>query len=107
MPNAYPKSKSPMMLSALIGVLIISTLMTVSYYFLSPGVENNLKHQIVKSLNKYQLFNAVVSVEGRDVVLRGIAQNESDANKLEMEIKNISGIHKVDSKLLIKNQTID
>ena len=100
-----PQSKSPLTLLLLIGCLVISTLVMISNYFFRPGLELELKNRIVSKLYSYSLYNPVIKVEGRDVVLKGIARNRAEAEKIEAEIQSISGIHQVDNKLLINNQS--
>ena len=103
--KTQPQSKSPLTLLLLIACLVISTLVMISNYFFRPGLELDLKNRIVSKLYSYSLYNPVIRVEGRDVVLNGVARNQEEAEKIEAEIQSISGIHQVDNKLLINNQS--
>lgn len=93
------KSKSPFTLLFLIAVLIISTLVMVSNYFFRPGLESDLKNRIHSMLYSHDIFNAVIDVNGRDVVLKGITPNSSEAKKIEEDVQNISGVNRLHSKL--------
>lgn len=77
----------------------------ISYYFFRPGLEMDLEKRIVNRLFSYNLLNPVIKVEGRDVVLNGVVPNKNAAAKIEAEIESISGIHHVESQLLIQNQS--
>ena len=99
------KSKSPLTLSLLVACLIIATLVMISNYFFRPGLEMDLKNRILSKLYSHRLLNPVIKIEGRDVILKGIARNKSEAAKIEAEIQSVSGIHNVDSRLLIQNES--
>lgn len=101
MSEQYPRSKSPFTLLLLIASLIVSTLVVISYYFLSPGIEQDLKNKIVTHLHSHNVFNTVVKVEGRDVTLSGIAENALEAQKVEKAIQGISGINEFESNIEI------
>ena len=96
-------SKSSLTLLTVISCLVISTLVVVSYYFFRPNLELDIKNQIISKLNSYDVMNAVIDVNGRDVILKGITSNSLEARKIETEIQNISGVNLLESKLLIKN----
>jgi len=96
------KSKSPFTLLFLITVLIISTLVLVSNYFLRPGLELDLKNRVKSTLYSHTIFNAAVDVNGRDVVLNGVTPNSIEAEKIEADIKNLAGVNRLHSKLLIE-----
>lgn len=99
------KPKSPLTLLLLIACLIISTLVMISNYFFRPGLELDLKNRVLSTLYSYDLLNPVIKVEGRDVVLNGTVSSKAEAEKIEAEIHKISGIHQVDNKLFISNQS--
>ena len=105
MMNPEPKSKSPLMLSLILASLVIATLVMISNYFFRPGLELDLKNKILSKQYSHQLLNPNIKVEGRDVILKGIARNKFEAAKIEAEIQSVSGIHDVDSRLLIQNQS--
>ena len=100
-----PQSKSAMTLLLLIACLVIATLVVISNYFFRPGLEVDLRNRVITKLHSYKLFNPMIQVEGRDVVLNGIARNKLEAAKIEAEIQSISGVHKVENKLLIHDQS--
>lgn len=102
MSKPQTKSKSPFTLLFLITLLIISTLVMVSNYFFRPGLESDLKNRIISTLYTHDIFNAVIDVNGRDVVLKGITSNSDEAKKIEADIQNISGVNRLHSKLLIE-----
>jgi len=104
-PKPKPKPKSPLTLLFLIACLVIATLVMISNYFFRPGLELDLKNRIASKLYSYDLLNPVIKVEGRDVVLNGIASNKAEAEKIGAEIESIAGINQVDNKLLINNQS--
>jgi len=76
-----PKSKSPLTLLLLIACLVIGTLVMISHYFFRPGLELDLKNSVVSNLYSYDLFSPVIKIEGRDIVLKGIASDEEEAEK--------------------------
>ena len=98
------KSKSPLTLLLSITVLIISTLVMVSNYFFRPGLESDLKKRVISTLYSHNIFNAVIDVNGRDVVLKGVTPNSNEAKKIEADIQNISGVNHLYSKLLIEDE---
>ena len=100
------KSKSPLTLLILISFLVISTLVMISNYFLRPGLESDLRNRITATLSAHNIVNAVIKVQGRDVILNGIAANPLIAKKAESDIKSIAGINAVRSKLVIEKQDI-
>lgn len=93
------------MLSLILASLVIATLVMISNYFFRPGLELDLKNKILSKQYSHQLLNPNIKVEGRDVILKGIARNKFEAAKIEAEIQSVSGIHDVDSRLLIQNQS--
>ena len=97
-------SKSPVTVLFLITVLIISTLVMVSNYFFRPGLESDIKNRIISALYSHAIFNAVIDVNGRDVVLKGITPNPVEAKKIENDIKNIKGVNQLYSKLVIESE---
>lgn len=103
--NRELKSKSPLTLLLLIACLVIATLVMISNYFFRPGLELDLRNRIVSKLYSYRLYNPVIKVEGRNVILNGIARNKIEAEKVVDEIQSISGIHRVENKLLINDQS--
>jgi len=103
--KSEPKPKSPLTLLSLIACLVIATLVMISNYFFRPGLELDLKNRIVSKLYSYDLLNPVIKVEGRDVILKGVAFSKAEAENIEAEILSISGIHQVENKLLINNQS--
>ncbi len=93
------------MLSLVLASLVIATLVMISNYFFRPGLELDLKNRILSKHYSHQLLNPVIKVEGRDVILNGVARNKDEATQIEAEIQSVLGIHNVDSRLLIQNQS--
>ena len=74
----------------------------ISNYFVRPGLELDLKNKINYTLYSHNISNAVINVEGRDVVLNGVVANLLTAKQLESEIQNISGINQVKNMLVVE-----
>lgn len=102
--NSQAKSKSPLTLLLLITLLVISTLVVVSNYFFRPGLESDIKDRIISTLSSHKILNAVIDVNGMDVVLKGVAPNSVAAKRIEIDVQNISGVNQVYSKLLIEDE---
>ena len=99
------RSKSPLTLLLLIGVLIIATLIVISNYFLRPGLELNIREAVSKNLREGGMKTVKVSVEGRNVLLQGYIHKNTDSIKAENIVSNILGVHQVENQLVVKNQT--
>ena len=95
------KSKSPLTLLLVISLLVISTCVMISNYFLRPGLESDLKNRVVTTLSSHNITNVVINVEGRGVVLNGIADNLLEVKKVGSEVQKISGISHVKNKLVV------
>lgn len=102
--KSEPQSKSPLTLSLLIACLVIATMVMISNYFFRPGLEQDLKDKVISKLLFKNLLDPEIKVEGRKVILNGMVPNEVEAEKIEAEIQSISGIHSLDSQLLIDSQ---
>ena len=76
----------------------------ISNYFFRPGLEQDLKDKVISKLLFKNLLDPEIKVEGRKVILNGMVPNEVEAEKIEAEIQSISGIHSLDSQLLIDSQ---
>ena len=98
------KSKSPLTLSLLIACLVIATMVMISNYFFRPGLEQDLRNKVISKLLFKNLLDPEIKVEGRTVTLNGMVPDAREAEKIEAEIQSISGIHHIDSQLLIENQ---
>ena len=98
-------SKSPLTLLLLIGILVISTLVVISNYFLRPGLESSIKDQVRGNLSEIGIETVKVSVEGRNVLLEGFTLNHSDWEKAVNIVNKIQGINQVENLLVVKNQT--
>jgi len=105
--NSESKPKSPLALLLVIAFLIIATLVMISNYFFRPGLELDLRNKIISKLYSHKLVDAAIQVKGRDVVLSGIVTSQDEAEKIDAEIQSISGVHQVESKLIIQNQTAE
>ncbi len=99
-------SKSALLLLSIIGVLVISTLVVISSYFLRPTIEFDLKEKLVSSLSKVGLNTPLVRVSGRDVELHGSVATVNELTIAEETAKRVWGVRQVNNHLLIKN-TID
>lgn len=99
------KSKSPLTLLLLIGIMVISTLVVISNYFLRPSLELNIKDEVNQNLKENGFKSVKVKVEGRDVLLEGFIFKQEDSLKVENVMSKIQGIHQIDNQLVVKNQT--
>jgi len=79
--------KSPLILLFLVGVLVISTLVFVSEYFLRPQIEAELKKETTQSFtllnaprNKIELFRED-KAQNNSVVQKHIIRNETKVDK--------------------------
>lgn len=93
--------KTSLLLLLFIAILIISTLVFVSNYFFRPGLELDIKRQVISKLQAYHIINPSVEVEGMDVKLTGMTMNHREAQNIEADIQTISGINQLDSHLTI------
>ncbi|KAG1657139.1 5'-3' exonuclease [Nymphon striatum] len=99
------RSKSPLTLLLLIGIMVISTLVVISNYFLRPSLELNIKDEVSQNLKENGFKSVKVKVEGRDVLLEGFIFKQEDSLKVENVMSRIQGIHQIDNQLVVKNQT--
>lgn len=93
--------KSAFILLSIISIMVISTLVLISSYFLRPAIEINLKDQLVSSLSKAGLMNSMVRVSGRDVELHGAVSNINERIAAEEAAKQIWGVRQVENHLLV------
>lgn len=105
--SASKHSKSPLILSAILGFLIISTLVVASSYFLRPNMESELKRQLGNELLLSGIDNTVIDISGRDVTLNGLVNSKAEANKVEKIAREIWGIRDVNNHLVIINQAVE
>lgn len=90
-----------------IAVLVISTLVVASTYFLRPNIEDNLKTELKYRFSQVGLGNAVIDVSGRDVILMGDVNNKAEVIKAENTAKKIWGVREVENKLLVNKQSVE
>ena len=107
MQKTVRSSKSPLTLLVLLGIMIISTLVVISDYFVRPGMEQDLTQKVTQGLHKQGLLDATVKVRGRDVILSGSVPNSVTSKQAEEMIQQIQGIHQIDNNLVNKNQSIE
>lgn len=90
-----------MVLLLVVSLLVISTLVVLSNYFLRPGLELDLRNRVISTLNAHNISNAKINVEGRNVVLSGFANNLLEAKQIGSEVEKISGVSYVKNKLVV------
>lgn len=101
-------SKSALLLLSILGILIISTLVVLSSYFLRPLIEIDLKEKLSKNLTKSGIHTSItVHVSGRDIILFGSVLNKRDALIAENTTKKTWGVRHVKNNLLIKNRKLN
>lgn len=98
---SYP-SKSVLLLFSILGILIISTLVVISNYFLRPTIEASLKESILRNLSKADSITPVIDVSGRDISLYGIAPSQNEANLVEKLTKETWGVRQVRNNISVK-----
>lgn len=98
---------SPLILLLLIGLLVISTLLMLAYYFVRPGVELELEKKIIQKFESQNLLNTAISVKGRDVSISGVVLNKVDALNVEMILNSIEGIRQINNHLVLRNQSVE
>jgi len=105
--ESYNASKSTFILSSILGMLIVSTLVAISSYFIRPSIELDLKTKLVSKLSKIEVKNSFIQVSGRDITLYGSVPNKIDALTAEDIATNIQGVRQVKNELLIKGEKIE
>ena len=101
--NLSFKPKSPLVLLFLLTLLVISTLITASAYFLRPSIETEIKEKVIATIEEKGLGNMTVDVSGRDVTISGSVDTESDSSRVEKISSEVQGVREINNKLLIKN----
>jgi hypothetical protein len=99
--------KSPLVLLTSLSILVVATLVVASGYFLRPGIELELKKELISHFASTGFSSTIVHISGRDVILNGAVENKADALKAEKTAKEIWGVRQVDNQLLIKNQSVE
>lgn len=97
------KTKSPMVLLFVITLLVISTLVTASAYFLRPSIELELKEKVTEKIDQNGVSKLVVNVSGRDVTIDGFVRNEETYSSVEKITGEIYGVREINNRLVIKN----
>ena len=97
------KPKSPLVLLFLLTLLVVSTLVTASAYFLRPSIETEIKQKVTKKIEEKGVSNMMVNVSGRDVTISGSVDTKEDSTKVEEMSSKVQGVREINNKLLIKN----
>ena len=100
-PKLSHSAQSALLLLSIIGVLIISTLVVISSYFLRPTIELDLKEKLVISLSDVALENQVINVSGRDITLHGSVGDIREATIAEETAKKVWGVRQVSNNLFV------
>lgn len=101
--NLSFRSKSPLVLLLLLTILVISTLITASAYFLRPSIETEIKEKVIEKIEQKGLGNMIVDVSGRDVTISGYVDTKEKSSKVEEISSEVQGVREINNKLLIKN----
>ena len=96
-------SKSALLLLGTLGILIISTLIAISSYFLQPAIELDLKRKLIINFFKAGIDTSIIHISGRDITLNGSVSSKNNANIAEDLAKKISGVRQVKNNLSISN----
>ena len=104
MKKSISSSKSAFLLLSMLGVLIISTLVVISSYFLLPSIELDLKTKLVANLSRTGVTSSNISVSGRNITLYGPVSSNTDVIVAENIAKSIWGVRQVNNSLLIKKK---
>ncbi len=105
--NNNKRPKSPLIFLTTMAVLIVSTLVVASAYFLKPTIESELADRLIQRFSLKGLVDTKIKISGRDVTLIGYVSDETEAQEAEAIAKQISGIREVENKLLIKTYSTD
>ncbi len=106
MDDSIPRNrfvKSPLVFLFLVSVLVVSTLVVASEYFLRPQIELELKQKITHRFAQVGLAKTNIELSGRDVILNGSVKSKDAVMRAERATKEIWGIRQVDNQILIKN----
>lgn len=96
---------SPFTLVIILGVLVISTLVLISHFFLAPKIENDLRNQISERLTKEMNGNVFFNISGRDVNVKALVADKTEADKFKSIISSVEGIRDFNFDFMIKNQS--
>lgn len=107
MQKSISSSKSALLLLSMLGVLIVSTLVAISSYFLLPSIELDLKTKLVANLSQTGITSSNISVSGRNITLYGSVSSNTDIIVAEDIAKSIWGVRRVNNSLLIKTEEIE
>lgn len=99
--------KSVLLLLSILGVLVISTLVVISSYFLRPSIELDLKAKLIDNFSKAGVDNSIIYVSGRDITLSGSVSSKADAKISENIAKSVWGVRQVNNSLLIEAKEIE
>ena len=96
-----------MVLLFVITLLVISTLVTASAYFLRPSIELELKEKVTLKMDQNEVSNITVNVSGRDVTIDGSVRNKETLSSVEKVTSEVQGVREVNNRLVIKNLPSD
>jgi len=105
--NINFRSKSPLVLLFLLTLLVISTLVTASAYFVRPSIETELKGKVIEKIEEKGHKNMVVNVSGRDVTISGSVDSKEESSSVERMSSEVKGVREINNKLLIKKLSTD
>lgn len=100
-------SKSPLIFLSILGVLVISTLVMISSYFLRPSIEIDLKEQLIEKLSNIGINTPTIKVSGMDVTLTGTVSDQSKKIIAEETVKKIWGVRRVNNHLVVETEQND
>lgn len=105
MVDSTSQKKSPFILLFLLSILVISTLVVASLYFVRPNLETELEQRVTQNIEKVGVDETKVDVvvTGRDAVITGEVASLAVAKKVEQTAKDTCGIRFIDNQLLVKN----
>jgi len=106
-PKFNSSSKSALLLLSVLGILVISTLVVISSYFLQPTIELDLKRKLTESLSKAGMDSSIIRVSGRDITLHGSISSKNDAKVAEDIAKKIRGVRQVKNSLVVNVDIVE
>jgi len=105
--NKNKRPKSPLIFLSTMAVLIVSTLVVASAYFLKPTIESELANRLIQRFSVKGFVDTQIKISGRDVTLLGYVSDETEAQEAETIAKQVSGIREVENKLVIKTYSTE
>ncbi len=93
-----------LLFSSILGVLVVSTLVAASSFFLRPVIELDLKNKLISDLLKAGITPPVINISGRDITLSGFISNEKESIRTEETAKKVWGVRKVNNHLIVRSK---